>query len=176
MLWRASVLDQDGQLEPSLKYTVDWDLSLRLLRQGPPAAVSQPLVAFRQHGSNMSTKAGTYLSEMRLIEEKFADLLNGQTMDVAYQYRNAGSESLRAGRRRDALGFYRRAFGLGDSGSALRALAVLTPRRVWPLLRRWLLSDRGWMQAAEDWLGPYRGRPKAGRLVVPEAALPESAT
>ena len=152
MLWRAKVLDQGGLLDERLTYAVDWDLSLRLLRHGPPAAVRRPLVAYRQHGANMSVRARTYLSELDVIAEKFADLRGGRPLDVAYQHRNAGSESLRAGMRRAAIASYWQALRLGDRGALLRAAALIVPAKAWPHLRRRVLADRAWMREAEAWL------------------------
>jgi glycosyltransferase involved in cell wall biosynthesis len=152
MLWRAGILDDGGLLDPRLYYTVDWDLSLRLSRTGPPAAVPRPLVAFRQHGANMSVGARAYLWELDVIAEKFADLRDGRPLDVAYQHRNAGSESLRAGARGHALTSYYRAVRRGDLGALSRAAAVVLPRRLWPALRRRFLSDPAWLAEAERWL------------------------
>lgn len=154
MVWRNGVLDGDGLLEPRLSYTVDWDLSLRLSRVGPPAAVPRPLVGYRQHGANMSVGARSYLSELDLIAEKFADLRAGRPLDIAYQHRNAGSESLRAGARRQALTSYWHALRLGDLGALSRAAGLLVPRSAWPALRRRLLADRAWLAEAQDWLAP----------------------
>jgi len=157
MIWRAGSLDQGGLLEPRLTYSVDWDLSLRLLRMGSAAVVPEPMVANRQHGSNMSVSARTYLPELRIIEEKFADLRKGVPINLAYQYRNAGSESLRANERRAALRYYARAARMGDWGAVLRSVGVFLPRRSWPVLRRLLLSDRAWMTEADQWVRSYRG-------------------
>jgi glycosyltransferase involved in cell wall biosynthesis len=152
MVWRAGLLGQNGLLDQRLTYMVDWDLSLRLLRTGPPAIVNQPLVAYRQHGANMSVRAGSYLSEMGLVASKFSDLRDGRDLDVAYQHRNAGSEQLRAGNRRAALACYSRALRLGDLGAIPRAIAALLPAAAWPYLRRRVLAQQDWMREAEVWL------------------------
>jgi glycosyltransferase involved in cell wall biosynthesis len=152
MIWRAGALDGDGSLDSRLTYMVDWDMSQRLLRQGLPAWVPEPLVAYRQHGANMSVRAGSYLSEMKVMDSKFADLRDGQPLDFAYQHRNAGSENLRSGNRRAALVCYVRAVRGGDWGAALRAAAILLPAQAWPYLRRRVLADEAWMQQARNWL------------------------
>lgn len=152
MLWRRQALDAGGLLEPRLSYTVDWDLSLRLSRGGLPAAVPRPLVGYRQHGANMSVDARSYLSELGVISNKFADLRAGRPLDIAYQHRNAGSESLRAGARRQAAVSYAHAVRLGDLGALSRAAALLVPQRAWPGLRRRFLSDEAWLVEAEGWL------------------------
>jgi len=163
MLWRSGVLDAGGVLDPQLTYTVDWDLSLRLSRQGPPAAVRRPLVGYRQHGANMSVRARAYLSELDVIADKFVDLRGGHPLDIAYQHRNAGSESLRAGARRQAFVSYWQAVRLGDVGALSRAAGLLAPRRAWPALRRRLLSDGTWLAEAEGWLDAPTVEPGTAR-------------
>jgi glycosyltransferase involved in cell wall biosynthesis len=166
MLWRRESLDQAGLLESSLTYMVDWDLAQRLARTGPPAAVAEPLVAYRQHGANMSVRAHRYLEEMAVVDAKFADLRRGRPLDFAYQHRNAGSEFLRTGKRREALRCYWRAARLGDRGALVRASAALMPRSLWPALRRRVLSDESWLSRAEPWLHDHRAaEPHAARQI-----------
>ncbi len=153
MIWRSGILDQDGLLEPRLTYAVDWDLSQRLLRTGLPAAVPEPLVAWRQHGANMSVRAGSFISELSILQAKFADLRQGRPLDVAYQYRIAGSENMRAQQRKRALMWYGRALLHGDLGSLARASAFFIPHQAWPYLRRRVLSNDSWMRQAEGWVG-----------------------
>jgi glycosyltransferase involved in cell wall biosynthesis len=170
MLWRAEALDQGGLLEPELTYMVDWDLSQRLARLGPPAAVREPLVAYRQHGANMSVRAHSYVSELNLIDARFADLRRGRPLDIAAVHRNAGSEFLRAGMRRQALKSYWRAVSLGDRGAVLRAAAAVVPPRLWPMLRRRVLSDEAWLQRGEEWLKHHRETPEHRGRSTPVAA------
>jgi glycosyltransferase involved in cell wall biosynthesis len=152
MLWRNGLLPDDGLLDPRLTYMVDWDLALRLSRTGPPAGVPKPLVAYRQHGANMSVHAGTYLDELAIIDAKSADLRGGRALDVAYQRRNAGSEWLRVGARRAAAASYAQGVREGDLGSLARLPALLVPQRAHAFLRRHLLADRGWLRGARSWL------------------------
>jgi glycosyltransferase involved in cell wall biosynthesis len=150
MIWREDALDDDGLLDSSLTYMVDWDLSLRLLRRGPPAAVLKPLVGYRQHGSNLSlTAADRIPAEIPYTQAKFADLLRGEKMDLAFNYRVAGSEFMRAGMRRAAIGAYWQALRGGNIGALVRLPAILVPRALYPALRRSFLSNRAWMQQAQ---------------------------
>lgn len=151
-LWRRGVLDGDGLLDQRLSHTVDWDLSLRLARQGRPAMVRRPLVAYRQHGATLSRHAARLHAELDLIEEKFADLRGGRPLDRGAQQRFFGSQALRAGARREALVAYYRGVRKGDWGSLLRAVAVLAPWRLQPWLRRRFLSDPAWIAEARGWL------------------------
>jgi len=152
MLWRNGVLPDGGLLDPRLTYMVDWDLALRLARTGPPAAVAAPLVAYRQHGANMSVHAASYFDEVQVIAEKSADLRGGRLLDLAYQRRNAGSEWMRVGARREAARSYVQGVREGDLGSLARVPALLVPRFAHAFLRRTLLSDRRWLRGARAWL------------------------
>lgn len=152
VLWRREALDGDGLLDPELFFTVDWDLALRLLRRSLPAVVDEPLVAYRQHGSNASRGARGFQHELDQLEEKHEHLRHGGPIHRGMQYRFLGSQALRGGERREAAAAYWEAIRLGDWGSSLRALGVLLPVRLQPLVRRMMLSDRRWMAQAESWL------------------------
>jgi glycosyltransferase involved in cell wall biosynthesis len=153
MIWRSEALDQDGQLDPHITYMVDWDLSLRLLQHGPPAAVLKPLVGYRQHGANLSLTAANLIpKEQAFMEKKYAAMFQGLCIDQAFSYRIAGSEFLRAGMRGPAAAWFLRAVRLGDWGALARVPALLLPRWTFPFLRRAVLSDRKWIREAEEWL------------------------
>ncbi|MEW6754182.1 MAG: hypothetical protein AB1505_24855 [Candidatus Latescibacterota bacterium] len=100
----------------------------------------------------MSVRAGTYLSELAVFERELADLRRGRPLDVAYQHKHAGSEWLRAGRRREAVVSYLRVLRLGHWGALVRAAALPLPLRLQPWLRRRFLSNGTWMRQAESWL------------------------
>lgn len=150
--WRRGTLDSDSLLDPRLPFPADWDMSLRLSRQGPPAVVMRPLVAYCQHGSNMSRHSGQYSSELALLERKRADLAAGRRIDWARHHRFVASEELRAGSRVSALKAYAAAAAAGDLGSLPRAAGVLLPRAAQRWFRRTLLSNRAWVAEAEGWL------------------------
>jgi glycosyltransferase involved in cell wall biosynthesis len=157
LIWRRGGLDVDGLLDPRLPFPADWDVSLRLARRGPPAAVLRPMVAYRQHDTNMSRDAARFRQELDLLEEKRSDLAGGNPLDWGLQHRFIGSEALRAGSRLGALRAFSRAVAAGDAGSFPRALASVLP----PAVRRWLhrsvVSDTAWLEDAEAWLVPLRG-------------------
>lgn len=152
VIWRRDALDVDGLLDPRLPFPADWDVSLRLARRGPPAAVRRPLVGYRQHASNMSRHAVRFRQELDLLERKRADMADGQGLDWGLQHRFVGSEALRAGSRRHALTSFGRAMAAGDLGSLPRAMASLLPRSTRTWLHRSVVSDPGWLQEAEQWL------------------------
>jgi glycosyltransferase involved in cell wall biosynthesis len=152
LIWRRGSLDVDGLLDPRLPFPADWDVSLRLARQGPPAGVPRPLVAYRQHDTNMSRDAVRFRAELDLLEEKRTDLAAGDPLDWGLQHRFVATEALRAGARRDAFVAFSRAFAAGDVGSFPRALGALLPRSARRWLHRSVLSDPAWLHEAELWL------------------------
>jgi glycosyltransferase involved in cell wall biosynthesis len=54
VFWRRSLLDRVGLLDPSLRYTFDYDLWLRFARVAPPLWLDRTLAAFRWHVSSKS--------------------------------------------------------------------------------------------------------------------------
>jgi glycosyltransferase involved in cell wall biosynthesis len=152
VVWRRGRLDGDGLLDPRLPFPADWDVSLRLSRQGPPACVSRPLVAYRQHGSNMSRNAARYRVELIMLESKRADLAGGRPIDWGAQHRFVAAEELRVGARLAAVRAYARAIAAGDRGSIPRAAGVVLPASLQRRLLRARLSDPAWLREAEAWL------------------------
>ena len=56
----------------SLFHSADWDLWIRLARQGPPACVPEPLVGYRFHpGSTSLDLAGMYFEVLRSRADRF---------------------------------------------------------------------------------------------------------
>jgi glycosyltransferase involved in cell wall biosynthesis len=152
VIWRRDRLDGDGLLDPRLPFPADWDVSLRLSRQGPPACVARPLVAYRQHGGNMSRNAAHYRLELIMLEAKRADLACGRPIDWGAHYRFIASEELRVGARLAALRAYVRAIAAGDRDAIPRVAGVVLPTSVQRRLLRTRLSDAAWLQEAATWL------------------------
>ena len=57
VFWRRSLMDRVGMLDPSLRYTFDYDLWLRFARVAPPLWLDRTLAAFRWHVSSKSGSA-----------------------------------------------------------------------------------------------------------------------
>ncbi|GGI05444.1 glycosyltransferase family 2 protein [Egicoccus halophilus] len=157
VLWERGRLGGDELLDPRLPFPADWDVALRLSRSGPPALVPRPLVAYRQHGSNMSRNRANLHAELRIFEEKRADLADGRPIDWGAQYRFEAGEELRAGARLPAARAYARAIRAGDLPSLARCGAVVLPRRAQRWFRDRLLSDADWVADAERWLRASNG-------------------
>jgi glycosyltransferase involved in cell wall biosynthesis len=142
---RRRLLDEAGGFDPRLRVLADWELWIRLARHGPPAAVASPLVGYRLHGSNMSTRSDGVLAEMRLVETLSTDLRGGRRLDPAWFHRWMGSSMLRGGDRRGAAAAYSRAASVRHPSPAVRSLACLVvPASGWALARRlkaWRATD-----------------------------------
>ncbi|MFP5310000.1 MAG: glycosyltransferase [Actinomycetes bacterium] len=172
MLWRRELFD-DPVLDPELRWQCDWDLSLRLLRLGPPAAVRRPLVAYRQHGGQVSRGVRDATDEIARVESRSADLrAGGEPPSRASHHRFLGSEALRAGQRGLAARSYLRAAAAGDLGAMTRLLGLLLPTRLVPAVRARVLGDAGWMAEAAGWLEPDApGVPHGARVVFLQRSL-----
>jgi len=57
VFWRRSLQDQVGLLDPSLRYTFDYDLWLRFAAVAPPLYLTRTLAAFRWHVASKSGSA-----------------------------------------------------------------------------------------------------------------------
>ena len=155
---QADTLARAGAFDIGLRNNEDWDLWIRLARLGPPAWVCHPLTAYRMHpASNAFADAGRMLAEAAMLADRYRI-----PVDRAAQYRRAAWTCLRAGRRRQALGYYLGAVRVGDVRSAARAVAALlhpAPKGSYlrrPLRRRDVGSMR-WTAEAQAWLDQLGG-------------------
>jgi glycosyltransferase involved in cell wall biosynthesis len=149
---RAEALARVGLFDPQLRRTEDWDLWIRLARDGRPAAVRRPLVAYRMHPrSNAFADTAEILTETALIGDR-----HGIPIDHAAHYRRAAWVSLRAGRRWRAAGYYALAVRRGDLRSLARAMVGLGyPGVASTARRRRLRRDAEvaqWHRDAQRWL------------------------
>jgi glycosyltransferase involved in cell wall biosynthesis len=97
-------LPTSAVFDGTLSHSADWDLWIRLARQGPPACVSQPLVAYRFHPGSASLDLDGMLSEAGEIEKR-----HGGHVDRRGYSRYLAKFAKRAGWNRSALRYYCRA-------------------------------------------------------------------
>ena len=147
-------LEQVGSFSPDLRHAADWDLWLRLARHGDPACVARPLVAYRQHRSNMTRDSAGMLSEIDVLERR-----SGGAVDRTAFYRWVAGRCLDTGRWWEAVTWMRHAARSADNpgGELLRdgrMLAAATRREIGRLTRRPQRSagDPAWCAQAERWL------------------------
>jgi glycosyltransferase involved in cell wall biosynthesis len=146
----ADVLARVGAFDASLTSSEDWDLWIRLARNGVPAYVSDGLVAVTTHEGSASRKVRDMLRQVWIVAAKY-DL----PVDRARHLRWAAWLSMLNGRRIEAARYYARAVAAGDLVSAARAAAVLVaPGLVRQRAGTTATSARtgGWLEEAKGWV------------------------
>jgi glycosyltransferase involved in cell wall biosynthesis len=141
----------DGRLH----HSPDWDLWIRLARQGPPACVQRPLLAYRLHPGNESLDMEGMFAEVDEIERRY-----GGPVDRSQYFRYLGTLSLKTGWNREAIRFYRRALK-ASGGNYARTAFVLD---VWEVLTEALrarLAPVGIRIPSLRWRGDVHGAWKA---------------
>jgi glycosyltransferase involved in cell wall biosynthesis len=147
---RTELVQRLGGFDRNLRRTEDWDLWIRLTRDGLPAVVREPLVAYRMHAGTAHTDTADMVREPLLLAKRY-----GIPVDVAAMHRRAAWTCLRAGQRRHALRHYAAAVVRGDILSVARAGVALTglrldDRRLHGLVGartdpQWVADARGWL-------------------------------
>jgi glycosyltransferase involved in cell wall biosynthesis len=145
VMLRAGLFREVGGFDVQLRHLADWDLWLRLARSGPPAYVSDPLVAYRIHDGQATLDPDGMIAEGRVLKARYGADLNSIRRWLAWSH-------LRRGERRLAARAYAEAAVAGNISSLGRAaVAVLHPRLTKSTRPR--PSRNGeWCRAAEPWL------------------------
>lgn len=105
---RQTVTDAGG-FDEGLMHLADWDLWLRLLEVGPPAAAEGIGVGYRLHPQTMSLGPAGILAELPTIDQRWRHLRGGRTLDPGPTHLWIAMSHLRAGQRRAAARAYLRA-------------------------------------------------------------------
>ena len=113
-----------------LLHSPDWDLWIRLARNGPPACVDRPVVGYRIHPGNASLDLEGLLAETIEIERRY-----GGPIDRVRYLRYLGRLSLKIGWYREALRYYRRAAKTGDASYLMRQFLPDTSEVIARLIR-----------------------------------------
>jgi glycosyltransferase involved in cell wall biosynthesis len=163
VLRRAALGNREAFDGRRYRHFADWDLWIRLARDGPPAGVLSPLIGYRIHPGNASLDTAGMVAELEVIADR-----HGIQVDATSFYRYVALISRRARRRHAALGYYTRA-ALRDrrylltgfapdllemAGGAVRGARRALGRPNQP--RRPGLGsgrDRAWREEAQAWLG-----------------------
>ncbi|GGI05274.1 UDP-glucose 4-epimerase GalE [Egicoccus halophilus] len=164
VLVRRELLDTVGGFDPTIDMVADWDMWIRLAREGDPALVARPVVAYRLHSGNMSNGVDEVLRTAAVLQDRYAELRGDDPFDWEAMFTWLWLRAMRAGdhatARRVALASTRRGHP-GAPGRLLRAglpmrqrppaetrvqvadgvMESLRPRRVLP-----------WPEGAKPWL------------------------
>jgi glycosyltransferase involved in cell wall biosynthesis len=151
-----------------LYHSADWDLWIRLARQGPLSCVSRPLVAYRFHAGSASLDLQGMLSEVDEIERRYGGRVNRTDY-----HRYLAKLAKRAGWHRKELAHYWRAATASGGGYAMREFLT----DVWAVstagaTNRFRLSKvsrsspavdphAAWKNEAQGWVDGLLGRQQA---------------
>ena len=141
-----------GPFDSRLRNTEDWEMWIRLAKQGSPAWVCRPLVAYRVHQSNASLDVDEIVRGTRLIQE-----LHGTQADWGRLHRWLAESCLRKGDRLAAIALFARAAGSGQLPGVLSDLGDILHRRISRLGEgngsfvrdSWTSSANAWLQDLE---------------------------
>lgn len=118
---RSTFLDLGG-FDRALSHLADWDMWLRLLEHGPPAAVPGLAVAYRQHPQAMSMDPQGVLAELAVLDRRWRHLRSGDPLHWGPTHLWIARSHLRAGRRMPAVSAFWKASWTMPSGG-MRDLA-----------------------------------------------------
>jgi glycosyltransferase involved in cell wall biosynthesis len=175
VVMRRTTWQHTGPFATDLPTVEDWDMWLRLARRGLPACVPSPLIARRLHGSNTTLNTVEIVRGTRRLEQR-----HDTTADWGKLHRWMGHMSLRAGRRRTALGQFARAVLHGE----LRGVAGDLGAMLKAQLRRFPSTEAGspasrdpWIVTASAWLheferGAHQVRETAGATGISRESPP----
>ncbi len=172
MMASAASFDAAGGFDETLTNAEDWDMWIRIGRQGPGAAVDRPLVAYREWSANKSSDLDGVTRSVRRILEQHGhwppDDAAATMWDRFFMTRLSGSSH----RRDAALLTLRIAWRTRRPKSVARAAALMVaPEQVAQRDRQhrldaipadWILQTSRWMDGV---LGP-RGRAESSSLLV----------
>ena len=141
-----------GPFNTSLRSGEDWEMSIRLAQQGPPAWVCSPLVAKRIHPSKMSLDMVEIVRATKQIEA-----MHGTSADWGRVHRWLADRYLRSGQRGAALGQWAMAAIRGQLPAVASDLSIILQRRLSrfiPTPARHRTID-AWTATALAWLREY---------------------
>jgi glycosyltransferase involved in cell wall biosynthesis len=142
---RADLFRKVGGFDNGLRHLADWDFWLRLAHSGPPACISDPLVAYRIHSGQATLDPNGMIAEGRILEARHGADLNSIRRWLAWSH-------LRRGERHLAVRAYARAALAGDVSSLGRAAVAALHSSPMTFRNRPLSGSLEWQQSAESWL------------------------
>jgi hypothetical protein len=158
---RRATWARAGLFDTRLRNTEDWEMWIRLARQGPPACVCRPLIGYRVHTSNSSLDVAEIVRGARLIEA-----LHHTTVDWGRLHRWMAESCLRRGQRMAAIGQFVRAAVRGQAGGVASDLNAILHRKI---ARRVGIGqsgspslDEAWLAMASAWLQDAVAAPGPG--------------
>ena len=142
-----------GGFDPGLVNLADWDMWIRLGRQGPPACAPYPLLAYRHHSRQASLDVDLILREADLMDGRY-----GSKIDRGALHHYLAHRCLLAGRRLEAVHQWVHAAFVGQAGPVVADVSAMLRAR---LRRRLAMRQRSdphaaWRSSAVDWLSEFQ--------------------
>lgn len=150
---RHRLLDEIGAFDETLPPCEDWELWIRLAEQGAPAAVNEPLMAYRLHSGSSSLDTGRIMRSARGIERRHATRI-----DWGRMHRWLGESCLRMERHTEAVGHLARAAAHGQARGVGADLLAILRRRAGMEGGGGVHRSEDWFQRARPWLQELRAR------------------
>jgi len=152
VLVRADVLTRAGPFDTRLYNTEDWEMWIRLAKDGPPAWVRRPLMAYRVHVGNASLNVAEILAGVTLIERR-----HGTRADRGILHHWLAESCLRTGRRKEALRHLAAAALLGQPSAVATDVGAIIRRRLRSHLpgrapQPLRLQHPQWTEGAQAWV------------------------
>lgn len=123
---RQTALDVGG-FDEGLQHMADWDLWLKLLETGTPAASPDIAVGYRLHPATMSLNPEGMLRELAVLDERWRERRGGRALAAGPTHLWVAMSHLRAGARRRAAASYLRAVRTRPRDGLRGALRTLHP-------------------------------------------------
>lgn len=154
ILGRRATWLRAGPFNTSLRSGEDWEMSIRLAKEGPPAWVCSPLIAKRIHPSNMSLDIAEIVRATKQIE-----VIHDTSADWGRVHRWLADRYLRSGQHRAALGQWAMAVVRGQLPGVVSDLSALLQSRLrrhigTPLRKNGQVTDP-WTATAVAWLRQF---------------------
>ena len=153
-----------GPFDTRLRNTEDWEMWIRLARQGPPAWVCRPLVGYRVHSLNSSLDIDEVIRGTRLIETIYRS-----RADWGRMHRWFAESCLRRGDRAGAVAHLTRAAVRGEVAGVVADVLAVVQRARARYLPSALQSPDGagdtWTASAREWVRDLQlARPADGAV------------
>lgn len=160
---RREAFERVGTFDPRLRNTEDWEMWIRLARDGPPDWVPEPLLAYRVHSSNASLDIDEIFAGVALIERQYET-----RADRGVLHRWIAESCLRTSQRALSLKHLGLAALHGQARNVTGDVLAILRRRVRRGLRLHGTSldhpvDDDWNRRAQQWVdGVARRASEAG--------------
>jgi GT2 family glycosyltransferase len=147
VIMKRALWARTGGFDPRLRNTEDWELWLRLSKQGPPACAAMPLVARRLHGANSTLDVAEIVRGISLIQQ-----MHHTDPDWAVLHRWLAFSCLRAGLPGQALRQFGKAAWHGKASTIALDVFTWIKARLGASQQPPAIDGDPWLSAASAWL------------------------